>query len=73
VQAEALQAALAALGSGGGHGLPDGPERRELGADPPSAALPSAPDVNGELAELIDRQPDEVAQILRGWLADRRQ
>ena len=36
------------------------------------AALPSAPDVNDELAELIDRQPDEVAAILRGWLADRR-
>ena len=36
------------------------------------AALPSVPAVNDELAELIDRQPDEVAAILRGWLADRR-
>ena len=35
-------------------------------------ALPSGPAVNDELAELIDRQPDEVASILRGWLADRR-
>jgi flagellar biosynthesis/type III secretory pathway M-ring protein FliF/YscJ len=38
-----------------------------------SPALPSATSaVNDELAELIDRQPDEVASILRGWLADRR-
>ena len=38
------------------------------------AALPTAPanDVNDELAELIERQPEEVASILRGWLADRR-
>ena len=40
--------------------------------DSDTAALPSAPDVNDELVELIDRQPDEVASILRGWLADRR-
>lgn len=73
VHAEALQAALAALGSGDGYQLPDGVERRGIGGEPPPAALPSAPDVNDELAELIDRQPDEVAQILRGWLADRRQ
>jgi len=73
VQAEALQAALSALHSGDGYELPDGLERRSLGGDRPPAALPSAPDVNDELAELIDRQPDEVAQILRGWLADRRQ
>jgi flagellar M-ring protein FliF len=73
VHAEALQAALAALGSGDGYQLPDGVDRRGISGDPPPAALPSAPDVNDELAELIDRQPDEVAQILRGWLADRRQ
>jgi len=24
------------------------------------------------LSELIDNQPDEVAQLLRGWLGDRR-
>jgi len=72
MHAEALQAALAAIGSGAGHGPLDGLERRELGGEA-APALPGAPDVNDELAELIDRQPDEVAQILRGWLADRRQ
>jgi flagellar M-ring protein FliF len=25
-----------------------------------------------EIAELVEKQPDEVAQLLRGWLADRR-
>jgi flagellar M-ring protein FliF len=28
--------------------------------------------VHEEIVELIDNQPDEVAQLLRGWLADRR-
>ena len=28
--------------------------------------------VREEVAELVDRQPEEVAQLLRGWLADRR-
>ena len=28
--------------------------------------------VHTEIVELIDNQPDEVAQLLRGWLADRR-
>lgn len=82
VQAEALHAALTALGAGAGS--PAGSANRlsaggVLGAleaadagDRFERALPSAPDVNDELAELIDRQPDEVASILRGWLADRR-
>jgi flagellar M-ring protein FliF len=25
-----------------------------------------------EISAMVDRQPDEVAQLLRGWLADRR-
>jgi flagellar M-ring protein FliF len=29
-------------------------------------------DVSDEIGELIDRQPEEVAQILRGWLAEKR-
>jgi flagellar M-ring protein FliF len=29
-------------------------------------------EVHNEVAELVDRQPEEVAQLLRGWLADRR-
>ena len=28
--------------------------------------------VHAEIVDLIDSQPDEVAQLLRGWLADRR-
>jgi flagellar M-ring protein FliF len=43
-------------------------------------ALPEAPKqlepqrspVEQEITDLIDRQPDEVAQTLRSWLADRR-
>ena len=97
VPAEALHAALAALGAGsssspggfaglGGLGAGEPGDFRGLGAgarharglggvaldDSERTALPSAVDVNDELAELIDRQPDEVAAILRGWLADRR-
>jgi len=34
-------------------------------------ALPAAPDVNDELAELIDRQPTRSLHPA-GWLADRR-
>ena len=38
------------------------------------ALAPAAPDsgVEGELTDLIEQQPDEVAQTLRSWLADRR-
>jgi flagellar M-ring protein FliF len=25
-----------------------------------------------EIGEMIDREPEEVAQLLRGWLGDRR-
>ena len=52
---------------------------------PPAESLPPAPppvpappltigtsEVSDEVGDLIDRQPEEVAQILRGWLADRR-
>lgn len=40
-------------------------------------ALPPVPEdehihVQVQIGDLIDRQPDEVAQVLRGWLADRR-
>lgn len=42
-----------------------------------AAALPPAEPssltvVGGEVSDLIERQPDEVAQTLRSWLADRR-
>jgi len=39
-----------------------GPERLELGR----------PSLDAEIGELVERQPEEVAQLLRGWLADRR-
>ena len=84
VPADALHAALTAIGAGpnnantnangaalGAAANVNAVEPGERFAQP--AALPSAnPAVNDELAELIDRQPDEVAAILRGWLADRR-
>jgi flagellar biosynthesis/type III secretory pathway M-ring protein FliF/YscJ len=38
------------------------------------ALAPAAADsgVEGELTNLIEHQPEEVAQTLRSWLADRR-
>jgi flagellar M-ring protein FliF len=69
VQAEALHAALSAFSAPAGA---TGTPAVEPGDRYERAALPSAPDVNDELAELIERQPEEVASILRGWLADRR-
>jgi hypothetical protein len=33
---------------------------------------PARPAVETEVAGLIERQPDDVAQTLRSWLADRR-
>jgi flagellar M-ring protein FliF len=46
------------------------------------SALEGGPDAGGaptqqmrrkdDLAALVERQPDEVAELLRGWLADRR-
>lgn len=40
------------------------------------AATPPGPDMANlqrEIADMIERQPEEVAQLLRGWLADRRE
>jgi flagellar M-ring protein FliF len=74
VQAEALHAALTALGAGAKAGALEAADAGDPRSrhDNERPALSAAPDVNDELAELIDRQPDEVASILRGWLADRR-
>ena len=41
---------------------PRGSDRLELGA----------PVIDSNIGELVERQPEEVAQLLRGWLADRR-
>jgi flagellar M-ring protein FliF len=72
VPADALQAALAAMTAVTPAVGRSAAEALEPAGRLDRNALPSAPDVNDELAELIDRQPDEVASILRGWLADRR-
>jgi flagellar M-ring protein FliF len=52
-------------------------DRQELGHPTDRAIAPSADEqhqivVHSQIGDLIDRQPDEVAQVLRGWLADRR-
>ena len=40
---------------------------------PVKRADPHRMEVQGEVADLVDRQPEEVAQLLRSWLADRRE
>lgn len=47
----------------------------ELGRPAPRAILPSPEEqkrlvVQSQIGDLIDRQPDEVAQVLRGWLGE---
>ncbi len=37
----------------------------------PALTAPRPPTVQDEVAQLIDSQPDDVAQLLRGWLAER--
>jgi flagellar M-ring protein FliF len=41
-------------------------------APAPVGVVGGAPSVAQEVAEMIDNQPEEVAQLLRGWLGDRR-
>jgi flagellar M-ring protein FliF len=36
------------------------------------ALSPPAPTVQDEVAALVEKQPEEIASLLRGWLADRR-
>ena len=40
--------------------------------EPPRQIEPPKPLISDQLVEMIDQQPDDVAQMLRGWLADRR-
>ena len=40
--------------------------------DLPSAEQQQVDAVKTEVGQMIEQQPDEVAQLLRGWLADRR-
>jgi flagellar M-ring protein FliF len=50
--------------------LEPAPPARELEAPDPQHLARLA--VRSEIGELIEQQPDEVARLLRGWLADRR-
>jgi flagellar M-ring protein FliF len=43
-----------------------------LEAAPPNAEARERETRQREIAEMVSHQPDEVAQLLRGWLADRR-
>ena len=67
LQLEEMQAAL------------DRERQRELESSGPKAlesSVPSGPDLatrQREIADMVERQPEEVAQLLRGWLADRRE
>ncbi len=63
LEAPALAAALSAPSGGGAAAVPAGATRS---LEPPPQTL------EGEITDLIERQPDEVAQTLRSWLADRR-
>ncbi|MGY6499377.1 MAG: flagellar basal-body MS-ring/collar protein FliF [Acidimicrobiales bacterium] len=42
------------------------------GIGTPGSAVEPVPSVALEVAEMIDNQPEEVAQLLRAWLGDRR-
>ena len=46
--------------------------RLQLAAAPADPAEERRLSVQHEIGELVERQPEEVAQLLRGWLADRR-
>jgi flagellar M-ring protein FliF len=50
----------------------DGSDPYSLDPIPMSRAAVMATQMEAEITDLIDRQPDEVAALLRNWLADRR-
>jgi flagellar M-ring protein FliF len=51
--------------------LPTAPEL--LGGDETEVYEPNpAAAIQADVAELVQRQPEEIATLLRGWLADRR-
>jgi flagellar M-ring protein FliF len=49
------------------HALPPNPPPAQLNAPDPTTLRLAARD---EIAAMVERQPDEVAQLLRGWLVD---
>ena len=48
------------------------PPTPEIPESDPTEALHRGPTIHDEVADLVERQPEEIAQLLRGWLADRR-
>ncbi len=40
--------------------------------EPEPEPIPQGPTVKDEVSELVERQPEEIAALLRSWLADRR-
>lgn len=60
-------------------GLPSAPARDGFVDEAESVALPAAPseadiqreELQGQITELIERQPDDVAQVLRSWMTER--
>ena len=38
----------------------------------PQEPVEAEPTVRDDVAELVEKQPEEIAMLLRGWLADRR-
>ena len=63
-----------ALPASGESGIAALPAADPFSLDPiaPSRAAMMANHIEGEISELIDAQPDEVALLLRNWLAERR-
>ena len=73
----ALPAGMAPLQPAPPMVLPEPERDRSLDAAPEVEALPAPEveqriEVQNQIGVLIDRQPEEVASVLRGWLADRR-
>lgn len=64
----ALQSAL--TGPGGPFALPAAPEEPEI--DPEIEQALNRERLRDEVAKLVDNQPDEVAQVIQGWLSQRK-
>lgn len=54
------------------HALPAREDTRIVDAPEPEPAEEAASSLQADVAELVQRQPEEIATLLRGWLADRR-
>jgi flagellar M-ring protein FliF len=67
IQAVLEQRQNSALGDGSG-----GPAALESSDAGPSAEALALEGRHREITALVEQQPDEVAQLLRGWLAERR-